>query len=457
MYKVALGLILMLLNRWICITAFRMPIKRISKSSYRLYQWDDGLSYGGENNNNNRDRGGDRYDRYSRDGNNERRHYSTDRRRPNSLSNDNNFGRKDRRDGDRRRGDGGNGPNYASRERDGRDNYRGRENNFSRNNRYKNDNGGAGSGRGRDDFYDNRDRDRDENYEPIYGRYDGDHIFGIQPVRAALRAGKRDFKELIVQSGTQETLDGNRGSRKEDPNTEEIIKLATDLALDIREFSKHDLNMMSGSRPHQGYILRAKPLEIETISALDILDEDSSSSSSSSSSDNNNDKVDLVLALDEVMDPMNFGALLRSAYFLGCKKVVVCSKNSAPLSPVVSKASAGAMEVANIVNTKNMMRFLDSSRENGWNVVGTALGDDTIPLNECTFEGPTILVLGNEGHGMRKNVQMRCNKLVKLGGAHTNSMYSDSDGSSEGKENVDSLNVSVTGGILMHHILFNNK
>ena len=60
-----------------------------------------------------------------------------------------------------------------------------------------------------------------------------------------LRAGKRDFKELIVQSGTQETLDGNRGSRKEDPNTEEIIKLATDLALDIREFSKHDLNMMS--------------------------------------------------------------------------------------------------------------------------------------------------------------------------------------------------------------------
>ena len=52
---------------------------------------------------------------------------------------------------------------------------------------------------------------------------------------------------------------------------------------------------------------------------------------------------------------------------------------------------------------------------------------------------------------------MRCNKLVKLGGAHTNSMYSDSDGSSEGKENVDSLNVSVTGGILMHHILFNNK
>ena len=433
-----------------------MPMKHISKSSYRLFQWDDGLSIGGENNNNNnRDRGGDIYERYSRDSNNEKRYYSTDRRRPSSFNNDNNFGRRDRdrRDDDRRRrgGGGGNGPNYASGEKSGvRDNYRRRDNSFSRDNRDRNYYSRGSSGGDRDDYY---NTDRDEDHEPSYGRYNGDHIFGIQPVRAALRAGKREFKELIVQTGSQDNIEANKGTRREDPNTEEIMALATDLALDIREFSKHDLNMMCGSRPHQGYILRAKPLEIETISALDILDDNNSNSDSNTSSN----KVDLVLALDEVMDPMNFGALLRSAYFLGCKKVVVCSKNSAPLSPVVSKASAGAMEVTNIVNTKNMMRFLDLSRENGWNVVGTALGDDTIPLNECNFEGPTILVLGNEGHGMRKNIQMRCNKLIKLDGVYSNSINSDSNGSSEGAGTVDSLNVSVTGGILMHHILFNNK
>ena len=63
-----------------------------------------------------------------------------------------------------------------------------------------------------------------------------------------------------------------------------------------------------------------------------------------------------VLALDEVVDPMNLGALLRSAHFLGCDKVVVCTKNSSPLSPTVCKASAGALEFIDLSATKNMMK-----------------------------------------------------------------------------------------------------
>jgi 21S rRNA (GM2251-2'-O)-methyltransferase len=76
----------------------------------------------------------------------------------------------------------------------------------------------------------------------------------------------------------------------------------------------------------------------------------------------------LVLALDEVWDPQNFGALLRSSYFLGIDKVVVCAKNSAPLSPTVSKASAGAMEAMDVFSTRNMMKFLDKAKNNGWAV-----------------------------------------------------------------------------------------
>jgi 21S rRNA (GM2251-2'-O)-methyltransferase len=75
-----------------------------------------------------------------------------------------------------------------------------------------------------------------------------------------------------------------------------------------------------------------------------------------------------VLALDEVWDPQNFGALLRTGYFLGCHKIVVCAKNSAPLSPAVSKASAGAMELMQVYSTDNMMKFLDRSKECGWQV-----------------------------------------------------------------------------------------
>ncbi len=76
----------------------------------------------------------------------------------------------------------------------------------------------------------------------------------------------------------------------------------------------------------------------------------------------------VVLALDELWDPQNFGALLRSAHFLGVDKVVVCSKNSAPLSAAVSKASAGAMEITTVYSVDNMMKFLDNSILNGWQV-----------------------------------------------------------------------------------------
>ena len=74
----------------------------------------------------------------------------------------------------------------------------------------------------------------------------------------------------------------------------------------------------------------------------------------------------LILALDEVWDPQNFGALLRSSYFLGVDKVVVCAKNSAPLSPAVSKASAGAMEATDVYSTRNMMKFLEKAKASGW-------------------------------------------------------------------------------------------
>jgi 21S rRNA (GM2251-2'-O)-methyltransferase len=90
-----------------------------------------------------------------------------------------------------------------------------------------------------------------------------------------------------------------------------------------------------------------------------------------------------VLALDEVTDPQNLGALIRSFYFLrrhvatqssygiGAAmdvSIVVCQKNSAPLSPAVSKASSGALEALPVHSTRNMMKFLEASKANGWHV-----------------------------------------------------------------------------------------
>ena len=254
--------------------------------------------------------------------------------------------------------------------------------------------------------------------EPLYGYYDGDHLYGVTPVLAALQAGRRNISELMLQQG----LDA--ANKKDEKGASDILRLAREMKIKVSEYSKHDLNMLTDNKVHQGFVLRAAPLEFARMSGgMEASPE-----------------YRCVLALDEVVDPQNFGALLRTSRFLGVDKVVVCAKNSAPLSPAVSKASAGAVEMMEVASTDNMMRFLDRSAENGWNIVGTALSGDAIALSQAPLDRPTIIVLGNEGHGVRTNVLRRCTHLVRIApGA--------------GGEAIDSLNVSVTGGILLHHFL----
>jgi len=106
----------------------------------------------------------------------------------------------------------------------------------------------------------------------------------------------------------------------------------------------------------------------------------------------------------------------------------------------------------------NMMKFLDRSIEEGWNVVGTALSDKAVSMEAVSVNGPTMIVLGNEGHGIRTNVLKRCTQLVKITGAvggtgaHTDDS-ADAEILALGDGGVDSLNVSVTGGILLHHVI----
>ena len=150
--------------------------------------------------------------------------------------------------------------------------------------------------------------------------------------------------------------------------------------------------------------------------------------------------------------------------------VVVSSKNSASLSPTVSKASAGALEVMSVHSTKNMVKFLDKCKGQGYHVLGTSLGRGAVPLSTArgVMREPCILVLGNEGHGLRTNVKTACDTLIRIDGAGVEEVESDdedeedeegldeassSSSSSSSNRAVDSLNVSVTGGILMHELL----
>ncbi|GAX11026.1 21S rRNA (GM2251-2'-O)-methyltransferase [Fistulifera solaris] len=293
------------------------------------------------------------------------------------------------------------------------------------------------------------------------------HLYGLAPVLNALRAGKRDFTrpedmidinllegdeaqhELLQRERkpeaqfspwlfVQEQKGTTNRSGDKQSQAEEVLGLAKSRGLPVAYVDKGVLNTLSSDRPHQGYVLRCGKLYFESISRIPF-----------PATPNDDDTPNFWLVLDEVVDPQNLGALIRSAYFLGGSKIglVVCAKNSAPPSPVVSAASAGALELLDVVySTSNLPRTLANAREDGFRIIGAS----AVPTNDAVMYNleqlpvsnePTILVLGSEGHGLRTLVSKACTEFVRI------------DGSAVTTEGVDSLNVSVTGGILMWQLL----
>ncbi|XP_057998555.1 uncharacterized protein LOC110655092 isoform X2 [Hevea brasiliensis] len=284
----------------------------------------------------------------------------------------------------------------------------------------------------------------------------GEGVYGVGPVLAALSAGRREFYALYVQEGLD--LSGNNKKKKDKKGIDKVLRMAEKIGLSIKEVSKHDLNMVVDNRPHQGLVLDASPLEMVKIKELEpVLPED--------------EKGSLWVALDEVTDPQNLGAIIRSAYFFGASGVVLCAKNSAPLSGVVSKASAGSLELMELRYCKNMMQFLVSSAENGWRVLGGSVSPKAVSLNEILPGEPTILVLGSEGAGMRPLVERSCTHLVRIpenipvdvtlgGNDGLEPEETNLERSSEEYRSflaVESLNVSVAAGVLLHHLIGSNN
>ncbi|KAF3784313.1 rRNA methyltransferase 1 [Nymphaea thermarum] len=208
----------------------------------------------------------------------------------------------------------------------------------------------------------------------------------------------------------------------------------------MKEASKHDLSMLADNKPHQGFILDASP--------SDMLDPVSCKE----------EQGPLWVALDEVTDPHNFRAVIQSAYLFGAAGVVVCANNSAPLSGVVCKASAGALECMELRSCRNMMQFLSMSAEDGWRVLGGSFSSRALPLNEVpSASGPAILVLGSERKGFEAS-----GRAVMYAVGNGEDEYQDESKICSGVEfqpflAVESLNVSVAAGILLHHVSGNPK
>lgn len=140
----------------------------------------------------------------------------------------------------------------------------------------------------------------------------------------------------------------------------------------------------------------------------------------------------VVLILDEIQDPRNFGAIIRSAEVFKVDLIIIPERNSVRINETVIKTSTGAIEYVNITKVVNLSETINKLKKLNYWVYGAA-GEATLNYNDEKFPEKIVLVLGNEGSGIRKKVREHCDKLIKI------PMF--------GK--INSLNVSVASGILL--------
>jgi 21S rRNA (GM2251-2'-O)-methyltransferase len=266
----------------------------------------------------------------------------------------------------------------------------------------------------------------------------------------------------------------------------------------VKELDRWTLNDLADQAVHQGVCLDAEPVKFEPVRTVrdaggDALPSILRANTSKWNTDDNSESEQgpaspVVLALDEVQDARNLGALLRTALYMGCAGVVCASKNCAPPSPAVARASAGALDVlaaeGRLFSAQQLPGLLDAMRQDGWRILGAHAGssasrpaeliargpptaaasleDGVVRTDKDSRLGPTVLVLGNEHRGMRTLVRRSCSDLVTVprgtapvAGKDTDPAASDSVNATKRKRariQVDSLNVGVAAGILLGEV-----
>ena len=122
----------------------------------------------------------------------------------------------------------------------------------------------------------------------------------------------------------------------------------------------------------------------------------------------------LLVALDQVQDPQNLGAICRTAECAGATGVIIPERRSADVTPAVCKASAGAVEHVRVARVRNLADFLTDAREAGCWSYGASAGERSAPYDRPDYRGGVVLVLGSEGSGLRPRVAKACDELIAL-------------------------------------------
>ena len=211
-------------------------------------------------------------------------------------------------------------------------------------------------------------------------------VYGRNPVREALLAG-REVKRLLVA----------RGVRAE-PRLNEVLALARSHGAAVEEVDRKRLDDIAHSEAHQGlvaYVTRLRYWELD-----DLIDELQGQGS-------------LLVVLDGVQDPQNYGSICRSAEAIGAAAVISASDRAPEVTPAVAKASAGAVEYLRICRVPGIAQCLLRLNGAGYWLVGLS-GDADVDYLAAEYRGPCAIVVGAEGSGLHRLVRERCDQLVRL-------------------------------------------
>ncbi|MGA2449975.1 MAG: 23S rRNA (guanosine(2251)-2'-O)-methyltransferase RlmB [Polyangiaceae bacterium] len=209
-------------------------------------------------------------------------------------------------------------------------------------------------------------------------------VCGLQPVREAIRAHGRKLDRVFVE--TEST-----GS----PQLDALARYARDQGVRVERVVRQQLDRLARGVRHQGTIALAPDLTLTSVDELPV------------------GPATLIVALDEVQDPQNFGAVVRSSVAMGATAVVWPEHRSAPLSPAMFRASAGGIEHATLCRVASLTGALETLRARGVVIVGLDM-EGARTIDSVDLRREACLVVGAEGKGLRKTVKRLCDELARL-------------------------------------------
>lgn len=230
-------------------------------------------------------------------------------------------------------------------------------------------------------------------------------VFGLQPVREAIRAHGNRIERIVVERGAGPKIDA-------------LARFAEGKGIPVETTGRGELDRRSAGGRHQGALALAPDLALVHVADLPV------------------EPSALFVALDGVMDPQNFGAVIRSAVALGAGAILWPEHASAPLTPATFRASAGAVEHAVLCRVPSLPEALEQLAGQG--VTSVALdAQGTVELADVDLRGPVAIVIGAEDKGTRRPVRRACRYTARLPMAGP----------------IGSLNASVAGALALYEVL----